>query len=105
MANSKPSLSTWIIVASVCSAFYSLSGLLNLSLASPNSAPVYWFCFLVATLGWAGVILALEGQYSAAKVMLWIGGIVAFPLGLVMIRAGSRIKQMAAADPGRNREV
>jgi len=92
-------LYAWIIVASAWATLLTLIGFLSLVLADQNSSPIYWGIFAVATPAWIGVVLALEGRYSAAKVLLWIGGILGLPLGLILIRAGTRIKQVGDSSP------
>jgi hypothetical protein len=101
MADPKKRLHAWIIVASVWSAFQTFLGFARLLFADEKSAPIYWVFFALATPAWAGVVLAIRGHYSAARVLLWIGGILGLPLGLILIRAGNRIKQAADANPAK----
>jgi len=82
-------------VAAIYCVFHVFVGLLDLLLADIDSTPTYWLFFLFAAFPGVGVILALNGHYSAARVLLWIGGVLSFPLGLILIRAGNRIKQAA----------
>jgi hypothetical protein len=95
MTSSERRLTGWITVAAIFFGFHVFIGLLNFFLADVDETPVYRLFFLYAALSGAGVILALNGHYSAARVLLWIGGILSFPLGLILIRAGNRIKQAA----------
>ena len=95
MTSSEKRLNGWMTVAAIYSGFYAFVGLLDLLLADIDATPVYWLFFLFAAFSGLGVILALNGHYSAARVLLWIGGILSFPLGLILIRAGNRIKQAA----------
>ena len=83
----------WIAVAIVFSSLHTALGLLNLLVPDRDTPPLYLALLPIALLCWSGVILAFEGKYSAARVLMWIAGIATFPLGLVMIRAGNRIKQ------------
>ena len=95
MTSSEKRLTGWMTVAAIYCVFHVFVGLLDLLLADIDATPIYWLFFLFAAFPGAGVILALSGHYSAARVLLWIGGILSFPLGLILIRAGNRIKQSA----------
>jgi hypothetical protein len=95
MTSSEKRLNGWMTVAAIFFCLQVIVGLVNLLLADTDATPAYWLFFLFAAFPGAGVILALNGHYSAARVLLWIGGILSFPLGLILIRAGNRIKQSA----------
>jgi hypothetical protein len=52
---------------------------------------------VVAVLFWFGALLAGAGFYAAARVCLVVGGILAFPMGMVMVGAGRRIAHAGSA--------
>ena len=78
----------WTIVGVVFAILYSVIAVV--SLAGDNGL-LGWIVLVVAILYWIGTALAATRQYSAARVVLIIGGIVALPLGIVMIIAGNKI--------------
>jgi hypothetical protein len=58
--------------------------------------------FIIAVLFAAGGYLATQGNYSAAKILLIVGGILGIPLGIVMIIAGVKIGQATKpSEPGK----
>ena len=100
MAEEGKAIKGWLIVAMVFAGLYTFLGLLSLMMRDAGAAPLYLALLPIGLVCWGGVVLVLDGKYSAARVVMWIAGILTFPLGLIMIRAGNRIKR--AADRRRN---
>ena len=99
MTSSERKVTGWIVVVMIYSVFHICVGLLNLWLGDIDAPPVYWFFFLIGVISGAAALFALDEHYSAARVLMWIGGILSFPLGLILIRAATRIKQAAPPIP------
>jgi hypothetical protein len=77
----------WIITGYVFTAVYVLLGLAFFSAQEWIVGPLV---LIAGVLFGAGSLLASKGNFSAARVLMMIGGVLALPLGLVMIMAGSR---------------
>jgi hypothetical protein len=88
----------WCVVGFAFSILYTLIGLLHIAASGYGRSPLPGlFAFLIAGLFWAGTILAANGKYSAARVLMMIGGALGLPLGLVMVFAGHKIQLAAEA--------
>ena len=89
----------WVITAWVFAALYLIIGLYGLSKGPSYVGPIpvlrhvilSVFVFSCVALFGIGAMYASEGEYKTAKVLMIIGGIIALPLGVVMIIAGVKI--------------
>jgi len=93
------SVRTWAIVGFVFAGIYLLVGILFL-LRQPTADKFIGIVALVIGVLFAlGSLLALEQQYSGARVLWTIGGILGLPLGLVMISGAGQLKKLSLAPP------
>lgn len=101
MDSDRRSLRTWTGVVIGFAVLYTLITMLAFANAGEDpgqiTPTVAVLLAVVAVLFWFGAMLAGAGFYAAARVCLFLGGIMAFPLGMVMIGAGRRIAHAGSA--------
>lgn len=97
MSTSERAINRWTNVVLVYSAIQTQFPVLAFSARneSPFFFGIFWGHILITSLFWIGVVLIVRKEYSAARKFLLIGGILAFPLGLIMIIAGNSMKRAA----------
>jgi hypothetical protein len=83
-------------VVLVTTLFYSALTAFYIFAPGGSIAVFSWLLALVTVPFWAGIILLLREHYSAARAVLLIGGILAVPIGAIMIIAGARLKRAGA---------
>jgi len=93
------SVRTWAIVGFVFAGIYLLVGILQF-FREPAAYKLIGILVLVLCVLFAlGSLLALEQQYSSARVLWLIGGILGLPLGLVMIIGAGQLKKISLTPP------
>lgn len=91
-ATAEATIRSWVIVGFGFAGLYTLLAVLGFADAIRISPAVNWSVSIAALLFWIGILFAVIGQYSVARVFLLIGGILGLPLSVVMIIAGKRIE-------------
>ncbi len=81
----------FIIVGFIFTAIYLIAGIYELSI---EAAFIGVWCIIITVLFFIGTILVMQNQYSVARILWLIGGIMGIPLGIVMIVQSNRLKQM-----------
>jgi protein-S-isoprenylcysteine O-methyltransferase Ste14 len=101
MESSRRTLRTWTGVAVGFALLYSAIALVVLANTGQEvgqvSPPLGAIVAVIAVLFWFGVMFAASGMYGAARVVLVMGGILGFPLGMVMVAAGRKIRDSGNA--------
>jgi hypothetical protein len=93
------SVKTWAVVGFVFAGIYLLAAFVNFSIGAKAYQWIGFLALGVALLFGVGSLLALNQQYSWARVLLLIGGVIGLPLGLVMIAAANHMKKILLALP------
>ncbi len=81
---------SFIIVGFIFTAIYLFVGIYEFSI---EAAFLGAWCVIISVLFFIGTILVMQDQYSVARVLWLIGGIMGIPLGIVMIVQSNRLKQ------------
>lgn len=84
--------SLWFVIGIVMTVVYLIAGF-GLWNAGINSS--IWF-FLIAFLSIIGIIQYYRGRYEVTKVLWRISGVMGFPLGILLIVAGTQVGKLAA---------
>jgi len=93
------SVKSWAVVGFVFAGIYLLAAFVNFSMGAKAYQWIGFLALGVALLLGVGSLLALNQQYSWARVLLLIGGVIGLPLGFVMIAAANHMKKMLLALP------
>ena len=88
----KATIKAWVIVGLAFSVVYTLLAAWGFVDDIFKSSAVHWSVSITGILLWIGTLLAVTGQYSAARVFFLIGGILGLPLSVPMIIGGKRIQ-------------
>jgi hypothetical protein len=88
---------TWVIVGFVFAGIYLLVGILQFARQPDLYKIVGPLALVIGVLLALGSLLALQQQYSSARVLWLIGGILGLPLGLVMIIGAGQLKKLSLA--------
>ena len=96
------SVGTWAcaIVGFVLAGLYLVAAIYLLSSHPVLDKLIGIFVLVLCVLFALGSLLALQQQYSSARVLWLIGGILGLPLGLVMIIAASHMNKMSLTRRG-----
>ncbi len=84
----------WAITGFVFAGIYLLVSIYEFTTPSGHNA-VASICAVIYVLVLLGSIFALIHEYSRARVLMLIGGILSFPLGILMLIAAGRMKVLA----------
>lgn len=110
MNSPRSTLRNWTVTAFVFAVLYSIIAVVvamapaeTATEGEPSSGLMAAVVVAIAAFLWLGAFCAATQLYSAARVLLIIGGVLGFPLGVVMILAGLRIgkagRAVEAAEP------
>lgn len=91
-ARTKSRIKTWVIVGIAFATVYTLLAVAGFVDVISISLAVNWSVSITALLFWIGILFAVTGQYSAARIFFLIGGILGLPLSVPMIIAGKRLE-------------
>ena len=89
----------WAVVGFVFAALYLAIAIFAFTSHPENYEVIGALGLTICVLQGMGSILALMRKYSAARILMIIGGILGFPLGLVMVAGGNCIKKATTPPP------
>ena len=78
----KGGIKGFIIIGFIMTATYLIAGIHELRIGATFLG--VW-CIIITVLFFIGTILVMQNQYSVARILWLIGGIMGIPLGIVMI--------------------
>lgn len=89
----------WAVVGFVFAALYLAIAIFAFTSHPNNYELLGPLVVIIGVLVGMGSVLTLRRNYSAARILMLIGGILALPLGLVMIAGGNSIKKATTPPP------
>jgi len=89
----------WAVVGFVFAALYLAIAIFAFTSHPENYEVIGALGVIICVLQGIGGVLALTRNYSAARVLMIIGGILGFPLGMVMVAGGNSIKKATTPPP------
>jgi hypothetical protein len=89
----------WAVVGFVFAALYLAIAIFAFTSHPENYEVIGALGLTICVLQGMGGVLALTRNYSAARALMIIGGILGFPLGMVMVAGGNSIKKATTPGP------
>jgi hypothetical protein len=89
----------WAVVGFVFAALYLALAIFAITSHPENYEVIAALGLTICVLQGMGGVLALTRNYSAARILMIIGGILGFPLGMVMVAGGNSIKKATTSPP------